>query len=49
MVPDLGLSREGLVLDMGPYAYRVQVQPDLSLRVFTPAGKINWCTAAVCN
>jgi len=39
MVPDLGLSREGLALDIGPYAYRVRVQPDLSLRVLNPAGK----------
>ncbi len=39
LVPDFGLDREGLVLDVGPYHYTVKIKPDLSLTVIGPNGK----------
>jgi hypothetical protein len=39
LVPDFGLDREGLVLDVGPYSYQVKIKPDLSLAVTGPNGK----------
>lgn len=39
LVPDFGLQREGLVLDVGPYSYTVKIKPDLSLLVVNSKGK----------
>ncbi len=38
LTPDFGLG-EGLVLNVGPHAYRVELQGDLSLRVINDKGK----------
>jgi hypothetical protein len=39
LVPDFGLSAQGLVLDMGPYQYLARIRPDFSLVVFDDSGK----------
>jgi hypothetical protein len=39
LVPDFGMTSEGLPLDLGPYQYLVKVLPDLSLRIINEAGK----------
>ncbi|PAU51822.1 DUF4132 domain-containing protein [Pseudomonas indica] len=39
LVPDFGLTAEGLVLNVGPYAYTVRIRPDLSLVVIDAKGK----------
>jgi hypothetical protein len=39
LVPDFGLDREGLALDVGPYSYQVKIKPDLSLMVVGPNGR----------
>lgn len=39
LVPDFGLTKEGLVLDVGPWIYTAKIGSDLSLVVITPAGK----------
>ena len=39
LVPDFGLRREGLKLDVGPYSYTVRIRPDLSLVVLDEKGK----------
>jgi hypothetical protein len=40
LVPDLGLTPEGLVVDMGPRKLRVKVRADLSLEVHHESGKV---------
>lgn len=39
LTPDFGLGGEGLVLEVGPQRYRLQLQGDLSLRVVGDKGK----------
>jgi len=39
LVPDFGLTREGLRLDVGPYAYTARVRGDFSVVVVDAAGK----------
>lgn len=39
LVPDFGLDRDGLQLDLGPWQYRVRIRPDLSLVVVNEKGK----------
>lgn len=39
LTPDFGLGGDGLVLEVGPQRYRVQLQGDLSLRVVNDKGK----------
>ncbi|MBU3058558.1 DUF4132 domain-containing protein [Pseudomonas indica] len=39
LVPDFGFGPDGLVLDLGPYAYTVRIRPDLNLAVIDPQGK----------
>ena len=40
LVPDFGLNNEqGLALEVGPYAYRVKLLGDLTLRVIGPTGR----------
>lgn len=39
LVPDFGLTHQGLVLDVGPYSYTVRMLPDLSLAVLDEKGK----------
>jgi hypothetical protein len=39
LVPDFGLDREGLALDVGPYSFQVKIKPDLSLLVVGPNGR----------
>lgn len=39
LVPDLGLTAAGLVLDVGPYSYAVKIKPDLSFIVVDAKGK----------
>lgn len=39
LVPDFGLTHQGLVLDVGPYQYLVRMRPDLSLVVSDEKGK----------
>lgn len=39
LVPDFGLDRDGLQLDLGPWQYRVRIRPDLSLVVLNEKGK----------
>ncbi|GLK89625.1 DUF4132 domain-containing protein [Pseudomonas turukhanskensis] len=39
LVPDFGMTQEGLVLDVGPYQYVVRMRPDLSLLVQDENGK----------
>ncbi|MGY4534570.1 hypothetical protein ACVW0Y_003711 [Pseudomonas sp. TE3786] len=41
LVPDFGLTHQGLVLDVGPYQYVVRIRPDLSLLVQDENGKIS--------
>lgn len=40
LVPDFGLTTEGLVLDTGARRYVAKILPDLSVKVLTPAGKL---------
>jgi hypothetical protein len=40
LVPDLGLTLEGLVVDMGPRRLRVKVRADLSLEVHHEGGRV---------
>ncbi|AKJ00068.1 Molybdate metabolism regulator [Archangium gephyra] len=40
LVPDLGLTPEGLVVDLGPRGLRVKVRTDLSLEVHHEGGKV---------
>ncbi len=41
LVPTLDLGTDGLLLDVGPYQYRVELKPDLGLRVTqTTTGKV---------
>lgn len=39
LVPSFGLTKEGLVLDVGPYQYTAKIGPDLALVVVGPKGK----------
>lgn len=39
LVPDFGLDRDGLRLDVGPYAYTARVRGDFSVVVVDPDGK----------
>ncbi|WP_220813606.1 DUF4132 domain-containing protein [Pseudomonas paralcaligenes] len=39
LVPDFGLQRDGLKLDVGPTVYTVRIRPDLSLAVLDEKGK----------
>jgi hypothetical protein len=39
LVPDFGLTHQGLLLDVGPYSYTVRMRPDLSLTVLDEKGK----------
>ncbi len=39
LVPDFGMQRDGLKLDVGPYSYTVRIRPDLSLAVLDEKGK----------
>lgn len=41
LVPDFGLTHQGLVLDVGPYQYLVRIQPNLSLVVCDEKGKVS--------
>ncbi|MGY4534569.1 hypothetical protein ACVW0Y_003710 [Pseudomonas sp. TE3786] len=39
LVPDFGMTHQGLMLDVGPYQYVVRMRPDLSLVVLDEKGK----------
>lgn len=42
LIPTLGLNKEGLVLDVGPYSYLVKIKPDLTFSVLNQqTGKIS--------